>query len=321
MQITYLSHGQKETGGYRHETEFAEALSDAINHCAICYKKVRFNKNYQGFFAWMVLFLKTFFNARGEVIITVARLAWPVYLRNIFNRNKIILVLHNFDKKDGKRSFYFSLLERYFKKVRKHPQRLLVITVAEYWKNNLSENYGISPVLFPNFFETQPYFFYRDIVKKNPKLIHFGQWSDKADKKKYHLLWHELKRKGYQCYFSTDEEKVVADLPVEFFKTREAYLKKMALSYCTIILNKVNEGWNRVANESLLTGTQVMTNDNTGPAELMKLGNGYLVSNINEILQLIEINNLQKINFENLQMRDNKNMHEFLEPVLNWIKA
>lgn len=320
MKITYLSHGLNETGGYRHEKHLTETISEEINNCGICYKEIRFRKNYKGIIGWLKLFFNGFFNAKGDIIITVARLAWPVYFKTLFSKTKIILVLHNYDELDGKPGLYYKLLNFFLSKAKTKYKRIKIVVVSKYWQNYLFDKKNIESEVFYNYFENGKYLFFKDIVKKNPKQIHFGQWSEKIDKKAYHLLWHELKQLGFTCYFSSNVKVGRTDLPVEYFQHTEAYLKKMALSKFTVILNKVNEGWNRVAHESLLCGTQVITNDDAGPKELIGIANGYFETEINSIVEIIKSVELKTIDFEALEQFDIKNSKLRIDKIVNWIK-
>ena len=95
-KIQYISHGARETGGYAHEQFFAQSLSEALSGKPNAYAEVRFRRNFKGFFNWVLLAIKTFFAAdRNAVVITVARLAWPVRLKQLLGHGKLLLVLHN----------------------------------------------------------------------------------------------------------------------------------------------------------------------------------------------------------------------------------
>lgn len=322
MQITYISHGLHETGGYIHEKSLASAISDNVNRCDICFKDIRFRKLFKGPFGWLLLFVKSFFNAKGDVIITVARLAWPVYLRNIFNHSKIILVIHNLDEKDGKPKIYFRLLHAFFKMASAKTSKIAIVVISNYWKKILEEKHHFTNNIFvyPNLMENGRLQFFKDIVKKKSNLVHLGQWSDKIDKKAYLVFIDELQKIGLACYFSDNTGIEITDYPVSYFKTHEAYLKQMALSKCTVILNKIQEGWNRVAHESFLVGTQVISNGGGGLSELIQISNGYLISSPKEILEIINKEPLKAIDFHNLEKFDKSNTDHFLLPILNQLR-
>ncbi len=323
MKITYLSHGQNETGGYYHEKMFCETLSDVANNCDICYKEIRFKRNFKGIWGWVLLFLKAFFAAKGETIVTVARLAWPVYFRYFFNKNRIIVVLHNYDPRDNKPKLYFYLLKRFFKVANSRKDKISLVVVAEYWKNNLSTNLNFkgNVFLFPNFFDNAKLHFYRDVVHKKSNLIHLGQWNDKIDKKLYRIFIHALEHAGLVCYFSDNQGTVIHDFPVTQFNTHEAYLKQMALCKCTVILNKIEEGWNRVAHESMLVGTPVVSNGVAGLSELINMGNGHIIHTVEEAIDLCLNDRLNTIDYKALEKFNISNKNTFVQPILHWLEA
>ena len=109
-KILYISHGTHKTGGYRHELYMAQELARETGHEL---QVLRFDRNFKGPFMWFYLFFKAFFAAKADVIITVNRLAWPVYLRNKWNNTKILLVLHNHDENDGKRRIFYKLINSF----------------------------------------------------------------------------------------------------------------------------------------------------------------------------------------------------------------
>lgn len=323
MKITYLSHGTIKTGGYKHERHLAETLSDEFNNCSSCFEEIRFNKVFKGFFQWIALFFKSLFNAKGDVIITVSRLCWPVFFRNYFNNNKIILVVHNYDKNDGKPALFYFLLDLYFKTTAKNKNKYCVVVVSEYWKDFIKSKLkkDVNVFVIPNMMENARLGFYRDVIGKKSKMIHLGQWSDKIDKKAYRILIHKLNEAGIACYFSDNTGVEVKDFPVSYFQTHEGYLKQMALSEATVILNKIDEGWNRVAHESFLTGTQVIAMDKGGIRELIKKGNGYLVDSAEAAFSIIKEGNYKNIDENALQDFDISNSKKYFEPLNSWIKS
>lgn len=323
MRIIYLSHGANETGGYLHEQLLAAAIAADIKNCDLCVDEIRFRKNYRGIFGWIQLFFQGFFAAKGDIIITVARLAWPVYLRNIFTKSRILVVLHNYAPGDGKPRFYYTLLNSFLKIAARKKKRMGVVVVANFWKQYFLETlkYTGNIFHFPNLFETAKYYFFRDIVQKKSKLIHLGQYSAKIDRKAYLLLVHALQEKGFSCYFSDNSGADISDLPVTFFQNREAYLKQMALSSCTVILNKLDEGWNRVAHESMLVGTPVIAFPGGGLEELVRLGNGSLVQTVEEAAAMIENGNFSAIDYAALESLDAKHAPNFVQPLIKFLQS
>lgn len=339
MSIHYISHGLYETGGYLHETALCEALGGAT--------EIRFRRNFKGIFGWLLLFCKAFFVNPAPVSVTVARLAWPVYLRNAFNGSKIILVLHNLDKNDGKPKLYFILLSAFIKLAKRRNKKIKIVVVSQFMRDKLEDEYGLkrkgisnAVCVFPNVFDTIKYDFYKDISQKNTQLIHLGQYSEKIDKKAYHNLNFSLKNAGYVCYFSSPIEINISDFPITYFNTHEAYLKQMARSAYTVIVNSVEEGWNRVAHESLLVGTPILACAKGGVNEIIQtFGGGIQFENADLIADFIlgraEANSTKsnsirvdgiennvgdlRINREKLNGFDMSKVGQLIYPIKEWL--
>ncbi len=317
--IQYISHGARETGGYAHERFLAASLSETICRPSDTFKEIRFRRNFKGPFRWFLLALKAFFAAdRNAVVITVARLAWPVRLKQVFGKGKIVLVLHNYDPKDGKPRLYYRLLGAFLKHTAKNPQKACVVVVARYWQDFLKDRFGIAPILFPNFFDAKTLQVIAHSARKNPKLIHLGMYSDKIDFKKYLILFHLLKEHGFVCYFSSSEPVFSPDLPVSTFQNHGEYLKQAAGSVATVILNKTNEGWNRVAHESVLLGTPVIASAGGGLEELVRLSGGVVSDNPEEIVGLINAG-LPQICFDN-SLFEPAARNQYLEKIVSFIQ-
>jgi glycosyltransferase involved in cell wall biosynthesis len=315
-EILYISHGETKTGGYFHESQMCSNLGQTT--------EVRFEKNYRGIWQWIRLFIQAFaVNNHAPIIVTVARLAWPVALKNAFQKKKIILVLHNFDPNDGKPKLYGFLLRKYLRFISNNPHKYALVVVSEYWKEYFRNNFGnaMNIWVYPNLFASEKYYFFRDISKKEPKLIHLGMYSEKADLKAYRNLIFELKKKGYSCYFSSSSNQEISDVPISYFPTHEAFVKQMARSRCTVILNKVNEGWPRLVHESFLCGTQVISTGGGGLDDLLNCSNGYKITQWEEVLELLEGQDFKPIHYVNLEQFDTRNKAGYLAPITQWIQA
>lgn len=298
-KIQYISHGACETGGYAHEKFFAASLSEAVIGSADGLTEIRFRSNFKGPFRWFLLALKVFMATdRNAVVITVARLAWPVRFKQYFGTGKTLLVLHNYDPADGKPRFYYRLLDGFLQHAAKRPSKIQLVVVARYWQQFFHKQFGLHSVLFPNFFDAKTLGLIRFSVRKNPKMVHFGMYSDKIDLKKYLVLYHLLKNDGFVCYFSSPRPVFSPDLPVSVFENRSDYLKQVAGSVATIILNKINEGWNRVAHESVLLGTPVIASPGGGLEELVRLALGVVTDHPEEIASLLHAG-LPEVSFDN----------------------
>ncbi|MCF8253457.1 MAG: hypothetical protein K9H61_11230 [Bacteroidia bacterium] len=342
ITLKYLSHGKQISGGYLHENYLCNQLLSSFGSNQIEFTECRQWDYFENPKQHLQLFWWAFKNGNADINVCVARLAIPVILRNLFNRNKVIVVWHYYDTYDGKskslRKWYHGLVN-FSTWISK--RKLAFVAVAPFWQRYFSEYYKLKQVfLFPNFFDSKLYSTYQKTEKK--KQIHMGQVSFKNSNELF-LLTEKLSAKGYACYFSTnDAEKVYqhACYEVRYFEKFEEYLKEMAASEYTLAMPFIREGWNRVAHESLLVGTQVIGFDKGGLGDLLRGANAFVVGetenelgefyreqkitpNNNPIKQTLEIVLNQKQKEINRGFLDNYEVSEtttYLKKIVEWIK-
>jgi glycosyltransferase involved in cell wall biosynthesis len=321
--IKYISYGKYETGGYKHELFFAEQLHQFLNQNEenVSLKIVRKNRFYTNPFAYLKLFLLGL-TANAEYNIVVARVALFAVLRNIFTQNKVYIVLHNFDKNDGKSlwlNLYYNALFYVLKNTKN--DNISIVTVAPFWVKYFKEKIknNIPVFYFPNFFDGE---FYEKFIQKNSqfelenrkkKQIHLGQRSFKNHPDVFEIA-KQLTNQGYYCYFSTnfkDFASKSSTYEVVYFDQFENYLTQMALSEFTLAITGINEGWNRVAHESILVGTPVIAYAKAGLLDLINESKSIAANNVEEVLQAIENKNVQA-NPSLLAHFDIKNAAEYL---------
>lgn len=313
--IKYISYGKYETGGYKHELFFAEQLHQYLNKKGenVSLEIVRKNRFYTNPLAYLKLFLLGL-TANANNNIVVARVALFAVLRNVFTKNKVYIVLHNFDKNDGK-SFWLNLYYEALFFVLKNTKNknISIVTVAPFWVQYFKEKTknNIPVFHFPNFFDNEYYADYTTVNKK--KQIHLGQWSFKNHPDVFEIA-KQLTSKGYYCYFSTnfkDFASKTSTYEVVYFNQFENYLSQMALSEFTLAITGINEGWNRVAHESILVGTPVIAYAKAGLLDLVNESKSIAANNIEEVLQAIENKNVQA-NSSLLANYDVKNVDDYL---------
>lgn len=320
MRLIYLSHGKPGTGGNVHEQQLFRALCAGLSSC--CDEK-RFSKNYRGPFRWLQLALKAYREARSaDRVLTVARLAWPVWLAIRRNPNKkLLLVLHNYDPNDGKPKLFYRLLDRFLLKIASaYPDRVRVVCVAKHWQELFRKCFGIEAFFYPNLFPSEPYQRIRREAKKSAKLIHLGQWSAKANLILYRKLIPMLAQRGYACFFSSPEAVEQKEFPVRHFLRKEDFLAALADSTASIILNRVREGWSRVAHESFLLGTPVICLPGDGLEELTRLAGGKVGHSAEEIIGILENPQTLSANPESLAPFHAEHAAEYAHPLVQWLK-
>lgn len=290
MRIKYISHGIHKTGGYRHEMYLFQSVVNHFKNKVETQQIHRIEKEFRNIFGYFRLLIWTFFKSNATINIVVARCGISSILRNWFNQNEVWIVLHNYDEKDHKSSFYayyYKVLWLILRKVKHH--RFKIIAVSPFWKKYFKEEMKIVNVyLFPNFFDTA---FYKDFkIKQKNKWVHLGQFSSKNDPQIYKLA-KQLTQIGYYCYFSTLDEKLAhphnGQFEIIYFINFDDYLNQMAMSSCTLALTSINEGWNRVAHESLLIGTPVIGYKRGGLGDLLRESQSVDVKNIDEAFTCI----------------------------------
>jgi len=320
MRLLYLSHGSLHTGGYAHERNMYEAIRKQDSKQS---REVRFSRHFRGPLAWMRLAVMASREAKkADAVITVARLAWPVWWAIRRNPNKkMLLVLHNYDPHDGKPKLFYRLLNCFLWKIASaYPERVRVVCVAACWKSLFLKRFRIEAFLYPNFFPSEPYQRLRREARKNEKLIHLGQWSAKANLILYRKLIPMLAQRGYTCFFSSPEAVEQKEFPVRHFLQKEDYLAALAESVASIILNRVREGWSRVAHESFLLGTPVVCLPGGGLEELTRLAGGRVAQSVEEIIGILEHPETLSANPVSLDAFHEDHEAEFVQPILKWLR-
>lgn len=321
MRINYLSYGVVETGGYRHEKYLFDSLCDYYSEKVDVEKKaIRKTKLFTNLGEYLELLWWSWRSSNGAVNIVGGRTALSAMLRNITGKNEVWVVLHNYDDNDGKSL----LLKWYFKAVfyllrHHHSKRFKLITGATYWVEYFKNELNIDNVyLFPNLFEIQQYNSYQNGIKE--KRVNLGQWSNKNDSSVFDLA-KMLSEKGYYCYFSTLEPTMAAShngsYEIICFSQFNDYLGSMARSCCTIAFTRINEGWNRVAHESLLVGTPVIGFKKGGLGDFLKESNSIIANNAEEAYTCIVENKWPIIDKSFIDTYSTQKTNNYLEPICN----
>ena len=321
MRLLYLSHGAEESGGYRHEKQLAQGISSAIGAEL---QEIRYRRHFRGFWEWLLLAFYAWRDAgKADTVISVARLAWPVWWRLRWRKGaRFVLVLHNYDKTDGKPRLYYWILSAFLRKVSlRNPKRVLLVVDGGIWQDFFMQRFGLETGHYPNLFPDEPYKRIRDEAVKDAKLIHLGQWSAKADLPAYRLLIDALEPLGFRCYFSSPVRVEAHGFPLRYFETQQAYLESMAAARATVILNRVAEGWSRVAHESVLCGTVLIGKPLGGFAQLLELSGGIPVADAGEAARLLAAGNLpEQADPQRLQAFSLQEEQVYLQPILEWLQ-
>lgn len=292
ISIKYLSHGLHKTGGYRYEQFLFDEICQHYQNQnyqvqAHSIRKVKF---YKSFFQHLYLFFWANVKAHANINIVVSRLALPSLLRNLFTHRTVFIVWHNYDENEAKsfalKCYYkclFGILRNF------HLKNIQIITGANYWVDFFSKkiNHKNKVSYFPNLFDTHFYKTFQTKQKHNQ--IHLGQWHPKNDPAIFQLA-EKLNQNGFTCYFcSLDAYQARQETyySIKHFESFENYLQCMAESEYTLAFTQLNEGWNRLAHESILVGTSVIGFNKAGLGELLQLSNSFIVNSMDEAFDII----------------------------------
>lgn len=320
--LKYLSHGAFKTGGVVYEQLLVKNLAQQLSISGIETEIQHIHKQgvFKGFQNIALLF--SGFRASADINVVVFRFALSAMLRNLFNKKIVLAVVHNYDASDYKSlllriySWKFFLLLKLF-----HPARFAIITVAPYWQEYFSKKFPqLSVFQYPNLFDNNFYKQFADIPKQ--KKIHLGQYSPKNDPSIFGLA-EKLTAAGYECYFTSlrmNEAIVTPSYSIKF-SSYEGYLKEMAESEYTLALTSINEGWNRIAHESLLLNTPVIGFARAGLGNLLFGSGAIIVNSADEAFDsIIKKEKCSRRNEGFLDHFDYSKSAQYLQNLISWIK-
>jgi glycosyltransferase involved in cell wall biosynthesis len=287
MRIRYISYGISKTGGYRHEKFlFEQALNQyTTSNPSTIGEQFRKHKLFSSLVGYFELMFWSFFKSNADINIVPARMGVSAIWRNLFTSKQVWIVIHNHDDSDGKSNLLKSYYNYLFKILRKTKhKRFKVIVVAPFWKNYFENTLQIPDVyFFPNFFDYSLYQTFQSNSKN--AWVHLGQYSSKNDKKTAQLA-ALLSKHGYYCFYSTlnpnEAKQGSGKFDILYFLDFNDYLENVSRSCCTLALTEINEGWNRMAHESILVGTPVIGYKRGGLGDLLKESNSVVVDSIDE---------------------------------------
>ncbi len=308
-----------------HEAFFANALAQELgkSNSTIDFTQHRFNRFFKGFFAHVKLQFLTYKLLNTDIAILVSRMAWMAIFKLFFDRNfRAFVVFHHHDNLIPA-SFFLKLYTNsflYFLNFFKI-KRIATIVVSPFWYDEFKNKYPQLIVhYFPNLFDPIDYQAYQTIKKS--KSIHLGQCSWKNDPQILELA-KQLSTIGYACYFSTNQanEQAKCEFYDIIYESHSSYLKRMAEAQYTLALTVYQEGWNRVAHESVLLGTPVIGYPNGGLHNLLEQSGSISVNSIDEAFQFIKANQGQlfKLNTSFIEHFHPKHSLSYLTPILRFL--
>ncbi len=224
------------------------------------------------------------------IIANVASVKALIKINKVKNN---ILILHHIEHSNGIKYYLDYLLNNYL--INKLKYFNSIVTVSEYWKKYLTNylppdkirviknSYDIEKIksIINNFDEEE--YKKKYSIPKNKIIIYGGnslknkgvvELNKILKKNKYHLITSG--RKDIDCG------------NMHLTLSYEDYLRLLKICDVTILLSKYEEGWNRIAHESILCGTPVIGNNTGGLGELIAETKQYYYDEFINIDSLID---------------------------------
>ena len=321
--ISHISSGVAETGGYRQEKSLLKALSDFYNSkgWSVTSLTKREHRFYNGI-AHFKLLWHGFVRSNADVNIVIWRMALPAIFRNFFTpTHKILIPVHHYDEREitgftGR--IYFKILLWVLSNVKFSNVALVSLSSSwnEYFTRLLKGKNQV--FLYPTLLSIRNYAQYRVSQKMNR--IYLGQFSSKQHQDIFAVA-EKLTDAGFQCYFSTLDKKQegkFGSYEVKYMSHGE-YLEWMAQSKYTICLTGINEGWNRVAHESILVGTYVIANNAGGLGDLVRESGSLMAGSADEIIRFVLTSKEPGLNESFMEWYDEKNTSVWLNPITDFL--
>lgn len=291
-RIHSLSYGPVKAGGYWHEHFWAKQISKQKEAEKYTVQWAEFRKKTYaiGLGQKVQLLVDSFRLADADDNLVVPLMALGAIIRNWWSRKRVRIIWHSHDEQyihGWALIWYFRCV--WFLLRRAQGRSIEIITDSQYWQHYFEEKTRASiPVrVWPNCFNVLQYASFKNSQKR--KQIHFGQWHTKNDPRILELA-NELHAAGYRCYFSTlfpNEAGNFGYYEICYFEEFEAYLRAMSESAYTLALSTQREGWNRMAHESILVGTDVIGYASGGLGDLLHESNSIVVGNIEKAKEAI----------------------------------
>ncbi|MCC6683431.1 MAG: glycosyltransferase [Bacteroidia bacterium] len=323
LVISHISSGVAETGGYRQEQSLLKALSNFYNSkgWTVTSQTKRAHRFYKGR-AHLKLLWHGFVRSNADVNIVIWRMALPAIFRNLFiPTHKILIPVHHYDEREitgftGR--IYFKILLWILSNVKF--SNVALVSLSSSWNEYFSRLLkGKNPAfLYPTLLSIHNYAQYRVSQKMNR--IYLGQFSSKQHQDIFAVA-KKLTDAGFQCYFSTLDKKKEGKFDsyeVKYMSHGE-YLEWMAQSKYTICFTGIDEGWNRVAHESILVGTYVIANNAGGLGDLVRESGSLMAGSADEIIRFVLTNKEPELNESFIERYDEKNTSVWLKPITDFL--
>lgn len=323
VSVAHISHGVSVTGGYLHEHFVCNSVCRLLAEKGIevSMHKFRTNRFFKGL-SQLKMVWQGMKHAQSDLNLVSNWMALYAIWRNVFSKRKIIITWHHHDDADVKTKMtglYMRWLFRILSGTRS--KRIAVMVVSDYWatffKARVSPSVEI--IYFPNLFDTNYYQSFKST--KIAKQIYLGQYAFKTDERIFELA-KQLTQQGYTCFFTTlieSQAGIFEHYEVIKFYEHDDYLKLIAQSEYSIAYTKLNEGWNRIAHESILVETQVIGVNKGGLGDLLKESNSLQANTVSDFLDIIVHRKTASVNPEFIRKYDVSNQSIYAKQLVDFL--
>ncbi len=269
-------------GGNAFDVQSALALSKEFK---VVIDPVTVRKNESLFSYWKRM---RNYKAKADLLIMEP---YPIVFGSRTKEQLSIAVIHHIDHAIAKKSLYHRwYFNRLIKRVKKCN---VIVTVSEHWKNyfqlhdckNVSVIYNsFDPSLYGKLTEEELSFRTKHAIPIGKTIIYIG---NAIREKGVVEVYNALKNSEFHLIMTGPRNRV-PELNVQYLNlNRHDYLQLLTLSSVVICFSLMEEGWNRIAHEALLSHTPVIGSNSGGMKELLEKAGQVVVNDKTEIYSAV----------------------------------
>ena len=265
-------------GGNAYDVQSALALSKDFK---VVIDPVTIKKNESVFKYWSRM---REYKAKADLLVLEP---YPVVFGKRKEAQLSIAIIHHIDHVLAKKTLYHRWY--FYMLLKKLKNCNAIVTVSEHWKNyfiekkykNVSVIYNaFDPSLYGNSDEDEKSFRARNGIPLEKKIIYIG---NAIREKGVVEVYDALKRSDFHLIMTGPRNRV-PELKVQYLNLkRKEYLQLLKFSSVVVCFSLMEEGWNRIAHESLLSHTPVVGKESGGMTELLTKAGQIVVRDKSEI--------------------------------------
>ncbi|MFZ7114095.1 MAG: glycosyltransferase family 4 protein [Bacteroidota bacterium] len=217
---------------------------------------------------------------------------YPVVFGKRKSSQLSIAVIHHIDHLLARKSIYHRWY--FYNLLRKVKKCNAIVTVSEHWKKyfeekgcrNVSVIYNsFNPGLYGKSEEDEVSFRQKNGIPVDKKIVYIG---NAIREKGVVEVYDALKNSGFHLVMTGPRNRV-PELNVQYLNLkRTEYLQLLTFSSVVVCFSLMEEGWNRIAHESLLSHTPVVGKESGGMTELLSNAGQIVVRDKSEIRDAVD---------------------------------